>query len=192
MELIYTTGCISEGLRVDNKDFIYSYKLEECKEIFNKVFDWCVENQNEKTRTLFKETIFDLMNLCNISTEEKELKYGDDDFESIMVVTLKTDKHCIRSFYDVNTDAIRLSVDIYDSDELTIKDLRNIIDEVVQIYYKKPLGIKEILKEDNNEIIKIFLQSQITNIIESQGVINHISEPCQCCGDIVYQYKIDL
>lgn len=68
-----------------------------------------------------------------------------------------------------------LNVDGVEIMDMAIEDVRNVV--------------RELLNREQNLAT---LQDVFMSMISSQGVYEHSKEPCDCCGDYITTYKLEI
>lgn len=168
----YVDGCTVTSIKVDNNDFTELSENEKIESI-KTLIDYVCNQPHSKERN---DLLLDAMTLFvpEISTDEKEFQYDDDNENNIIsVYTYKDDKDKII----VIDDGFDEKVIINDHCYLGYK----IDDEIKQVFNKV------IEKSGNNS----YLNNIFMDIVRKYGEGGFLYH-CNQCGDSVYEYTLKI
>ena len=187
MKITLDTGCMSYHVSFDKDCLMF---MDDMSEIYNKTIyvirNVRYENMDDLRQVLI-DSIEDLVDSCENSSE-RDVFYGDDAFEKMIVHTLNTKSHRIHYFYDYNIGEDWIVADdkkLTNNSYVDIDFIREVLIDVFDYYISNP-------RYDIQEDIKLKINGVLGNIIEGSHNIEHVSEPCECCGDSIYTYMIEI
>lgn len=187
LKLQLKTGCILHNVSINDKDVVYM-PLEQAKkytlQILNNLND--ITNRGYSVDTsLLIDCASCVMDYCENTKVVHDIKYGDEEDEIFIVAILTTNGHRIRSVYDCVVQDIYMSYDMNMCDELSFNTAKNMLIDIVNEFFSY-----STCKDDESMVYVI--NSFLSDIVQSIGHIVDVSDPCGCCGDVVYTYELDV
>lgn len=183
MKVEFSTGCTVHDTSFDNKSLILM-DFEDVKKNTLYLINNLPDTYAHKTDIL-EDIIDTLISDCE-HVSEVDCKYGDEKNESIFTNTISTKSHRIRTFYDSATHKMWITIDDdYDFDEMKFDFLKHVLSELVEEYSSHPRFNDEHTK-------KVTLNGICGSIMSNFGVIEHVSKRCECCGDNICTYVLEI
>lgn len=167
MHINYTEGCICTSLTIDEIETI-DIEISELKKIVKKLLNY---ERNNKS-FLMKDIIMDL------------IEYSDNNIY-VELDNSQINGRVIIYQTKVNNNTYK-KVDLFYNDLILVND--NIWEEKV---ISDEIFNDIICMVDMVNDISIF-QSIIINIVENNGKYKCSDKPCDCCGDYVRTYDLNI
>ena len=183
MKLTLTTGCMSHDITVDDKPIIDICDINELKNLAKKSVESIPDKYFSKTEELIW-IMSDVICFCK-SSSNNEFKYdsGADDVFSITL--LKTKSFRIRQIYDGSSQQEWMLINDNVSTEIPFENLKKILVEILDEYFENPT-------HQDIKSISITINHIISNVVSEFGVLVSVSDPCECCGDNIYKFLLEI
>lgn len=180
MKLTLKTGCLLYNVDVDGKDVSF-LSINELKNIIKYVINNIPDKYSYKPDVL-KGLITSII-LCCENCKSLTLTYGEQDNEYMYVDILQTLSYSVRCFYDNPTHEEWITVNDYHESIISFDKFKKIISEMIDVYYDNPKFKDDIISNTNQ---------YLATLVEEFGILSDVGKKCECCGDRIYEYELNI
>ena len=183
MKVEFTTGCITYNVDIDGECVMYM-PLKTVHEKISYFINHLPDTYNYKIEIL-EGILSTLITECK-QMSEMDVKYGSEHDENLVVNLISTKSYRIRIFYDSVTYKEWITINNKcDFDENDFEFLKHVLLELIDEFIEHPVSNEE-------HVIMTTLNKIIGTIMFNFGILEDISKTCECCGDTIDTYVLEL